>query len=415
MEAGTCLTFHVERRGVANPIRDTVVLSVRDFSAILQSELDALRATDRFRSLTELAGRSRQKPQGSRGPLLSFASNDYLGLASHPAVLEAAAEAAIREGFGSGAARLMAGDLPAHRALERDLATYLRRPSALLFPTGYQANIGVLSTLAGPHDLIVSDALNHASLIDGCRLSRATVAIYAHADADAAIAALAHPGPFRRRFLVTESLFSMDGDAAPLARLAEAAKIHDAIFVVDEAHALGVLGPSGTGLCAEVGVEPDVLVGTLGKAFGSAGGFVTGSAPLRDCLLNRARTFVFTTSVPPPVAAAASAAVQVAAGPEGALRRARLASNRQRLFASLEPRSILPTVLPVGPIIPMILGADARALAIARLLRARGIFVPAIRPPTVPEGTARLRITLSSEHTDAEIDALAGALFEVLT
>jgi 8-amino-7-oxononanoate synthase len=388
---------------------------VRDLSAILQRELDALRAADRFRSLTALAGPSRQEPKGPSGPLISFASNDYLGLASHPAVLHAAAEAAVREGFGAGAARLMAGDLPAHRALERDLATYLRRPSALLFPTGYQANIGVLGALAGPDDLIASDALNHASLIDGCRLSRATVAIFAHADADAAIAALTRPGTFRRRFLVTESLFSMDGDVAPLAQLAEAAKIHDAIFVVDEAHALGVLGPGGTGLCAAIGVEPDVLVGTLGKAFGSAGGFVTGSAPLRDCLLNRARTFIFTTSVPPPVAAAASAAVQLAAGSEGDLRRARLRSNRERLFASLATRSILPAISPVGPIIPLILGADARALAVASLLRTRGILVPAIRPPTVPEGTARLRVTLSSQHTDAEIDAVSAALSEVLT
>jgi 8-amino-7-oxononanoate synthase len=387
---------------------------VRDLSAILASELDALRAADRLRSLPELAGRSRQRPDGPSGPLISFASNDYLGLCSHQAVLTAAAEAAAREGFGAGAARLVTGDLPAHRALERDLASYLGRPTALLFPTGYQANLGVLATLAGPDDLIVSDALNHASLIDGCRLSRATVAIYAHADADAAIASLAQPGAFRRRFLVTESLFSMDGDAAPLAKLAEAANVRDAIFVVDEAHALGVLGPAGAGLCAQAGVDPDVLIGTLGKAFGSAGGFVTGSAPLRDYLLNRARTFVFTTSLPPPVAAAAGAGLQLAAGSEGDLRRARLASNRQRLLASLEPHSILPATGPIGPIIPLILGADARALSVAGLLRARGIFVPAIRPPTVPEGTARLRVTLSSEHSAAEIDAVATALSEAL-
>jgi 8-amino-7-oxononanoate synthase len=387
---------------------------VRDLSAILQAELDALRAANRLRELPALAGVSRQRPDGPSGPLLSFASNDYLGLASHPAVVSAAAEAAAREGFGAGAARLVTGDLPSHRALERDLAAYLRRPSALLFPTGYQANVGVLSTLAGPDDLIVSDTLNHASLIDGCRLSRATVVIYAHADADAAVAALVRPGAFRRRLLVTESLFSMDGDVAPLAKLHEAAKAHDAVFVVDEAHALGVLGPAGTGLCAEVGVDPDVLIGTLGKAFGSAGGFVTGSTPLRDYLLNCARTFVFTTSAPPPVAAAASAGLEVAAGTEGDLRRARLAMNRQRLLASLGPRAILPAVTPIGPIIPLILGADARALAVAQHLRARGIFVPAIRPPTVPEGTARLRITLSSEHGDAEIDTVAAALLEAL-
>jgi 8-amino-7-oxononanoate synthase len=387
---------------------------VRDLSAILQLELDALSAADRLRSLTELSGQSRQKPYGPSGPVVSFASNDYLGLASHPAVIEAAATTAAREGFGAGAARLMAGNLSAHRALERDLAAYLGRSCALLFPTGYQANIGVLTTFAGPDDLIVSDALNHASLIDGCRLSRATVAVFAHADGDAASAALARPGPYRRRLLVTESLFSMDGDIAPLAELAEAAKVHDAIFVVDEAHALGVLGPSGAGLCAESGVDPDVLVGTLGKAFGSSGGFATGSSAVRDSLLNRARTFVFTTALPPPVAAAAGAAVHLSAGPEGNLRRTRLASNRDRLLALLDRCSILPAEQPIASIIPVILGSDARALAIARLLWSRGMLVPAIRPPTVPDGTARLRVTLSSEHTFAEIDALAAALSEVL-
>ena len=406
----------MERLRTPGWIRDITALSVRDLSAILRTELDALRAADRLRSLPELAGHSRQRPDGASGPLLSFASNDYLGLASHPALLTAAAEAAAREGFGAGAARLVTGDLPSHRALERELAAYLCRPTALLFPTGYQANLGVLSALAGPQDLIVSDALNHASLIDGCRLSRATVAIYAHADADAAIAGLTRPGSFRRRFLVTESLFSMDGDLAPLSPLAQAAKLHDAVFVVDEAHALGVLGPTGRGLCAELGVEPDVLIGTLGKAFGSAGGFVTGSAALREYLINRARTFVFTTSAPPPVAAAALAGIQLAAGPEGELRRARLTSNRRRLLAAIEPLAPLAELSSAGPIpiIPLILGADARALAAARILRTQGVFVPAIRPPTVPEGTARLRLTLSSEHSDADIDTVAAALMEAL-
>jgi 8-amino-7-oxononanoate synthase len=387
---------------------------VRDLSAVLQAELDALQSAGRLRACLDLDGPSRQRPLGPTGPLVSFASNDYLGLASHPEIVAAAAEAAAREGFGAAAARLVTGDLPAHRALERDLAVYLRRATALLFPTGYQANIGVITALAGPLDLIVSDALNHASIIDGCRLSRATVAVYAHADPAAAAIALARPGSFRRRFLVTESLFSMDGDAAPLAALAELAAAHDAVLVVDEAHALGVLGPSGRGLCAQAGIDADVLVGTLGKAFGSAGGFVTGSAQLRDYLINRARTFIFTTAAPPPVAAAARAAIRLAAGPDGDARRARLAANRSRLLGSLGPKLNL-IAGPGGPIVPIILGADARAVVAARLLRERGIVIPAIRPPTVPEGTARLRLTLSSEHTDTEIDAAATALTGALS
>ena len=386
---------------------------MRDLSAVLQAELDALRGAGRLRACPELDGLSRQRPLDLVGPLVSFASNDYLGLASHPEIIAAAAEAAAREGFGAGAARLVTGDLPAHRALERDLAVYLRRPTALLFPTGYQANVGVVTALAGPSDLIVSDALNHASLIDGCRLSRATVAVYAHADPAAAAAALARPGPFRRRIMITESLFSMDGDAAPLAALAELAAVHDAILIVDEAHALGVLGPSGRGLCAQAGIDADVIVGTLGKAFGSAGGFVTGSAQLRDYLINRARTFIFTTAAPPPVAAAARAGVRLAAGPDGDARRARLAANRGRLLRSIGPKLNL-VDRPGGPIVPIVLGADARALAVAGRLRERGILIPAIRPPTVPEGTARLRLTLSSEHTDEEINAVATALTAAL-
>ena len=380
----------------------------------LQAELDALRAADRLRTCVELAGPSRQRPVAADGPIVSFSSNDYLGLASHPDVIAAAADCAAREGFGAAASRLVTGDLPAHRALERDLAAYLRRPAALLFPTGYQANVGVMATLAGPSDLIVSDALNHASLIDGCRLSRAQVAVYAHGDPSAAAEALARPGSFRRRFLVTESLFSMDGDVAPLAPLAQVAWDRDAVLIVDEAHALGVLGPGGRGLCAEAGIDPDVLVGTLGKAFGAAGGFVTGSIALRNYLVNRARTLIFTTAAPPPVAAAAAAGVRLAAGPEGDLRRARLAANRAHLIDMVgvhlrgQPRR-------GGPILPVILGTDARAVSVARLLRSRGVFVPAIRPPTVPERTARLRLTLSSEHTASEIDFVARGLDEALS
>ena len=234
-----------------------------------------------------------------------------------------------------------------------------------------------------------------------------------HRDADAARKALAQSAPARHRFLVTESIFSMDGDAAPLAQLAQVARDADAILVVDEAHALGVAGPGGRGLCAAAGVEPDVLVGTLGKAFGAAGGFAAGDTSLRAYLLNRARTFVFTTGSPPPVAAAAHAARGIIASPEGDRRRAHLDDLCRHLALRLTDLGLLRDPV-AGPIFPVILGSDRRALDAAAALKQRGFFVPAIRPPTVPVGTARLRVTLSSEHRVSDIDAFADALREAV-
>jgi len=387
--------------------------TMRSFTTLLEAELAALSAADRRRACPEASGTSRVHPELRGQPMLSFCSNDYLGLASHPALATAAAEAAARDGYGASASRLVSGDLPAHRALESALSVFLDRPSALTFPSGYQTNLGVLTALAGRDDLIVSDALNHASLVDGCRLSRARVEIYPHADAAAARRLLAADGPFRRRLLVTESLFSMDGDAAPLAALAEAAAATDAILIVDEAHAFGVLGPGGRGLCAAAGVAPDVLLGTLGKAVGSAGGFVAGAPALRELLVNRARTFIFTTALPPPVAAAAAAGVGLIAGPEGDRRRALLNERREALGEALVGRGLVPGI-PAGPILPVVLGSEARALAVADGLRARGLFIPAIRPPTVPAGSSRLRITLSSAHQPADLARLLTALAEVL-
>src|SRR6478735_2253086 len=244
-------------RGTVLPIRhDRGRVTGSSFTAQLEAELAALSAIDRRRSCPEASGASRVHPDLRGRPMLSFCSNDYLGLASHPALAAAAADAAARDGSGASASRLVVGDLPAHRRLESALAAYLDRPAALTFPSGYQANLGVLTALAGRDDLIVSDALNHASLVDGCRLSRARVAIYPHGDARAAHRLLSAGGRFRRRLLVTESLFSMDGDAAPLALLAQAAAATDSVLVVDEAHAYGVLGPGGRGLCAAASVAP---------------------------------------------------------------------------------------------------------------------------------------------------------------
>ena len=384
----------------------------------MEAELAALAAADRLRACPPVSGASRVNVLVAGDPRLSFCSNDYLGLAAHPALAAAASEAAAREGFGASAARLVSGDLPAHRRLEDRLAAFLGRQAALVFPSGYQTNLGVVTALAGPDDVVVSDALNHASLIDGCRLSRARVAVYPHADTAAAARLLGEARGARRRLLVTESLFSMDGDAAPLAALAEAANAHDAVLIVDEAHAFGVLGPRGRGLCAASGVEPDVLIGTLGKAVGAAGGFVAGARALRDLLVNRARTFIFTTALPPAVAAAATASLDLVDGAEGDRRRALLGESSRWLaarLAVLRPAD-LPGFIPCpgSPILPLVLGSEARALAVSAELARRRIFVPAIRPPTVPVGSARLRITLSAAHEQRDlesfVEALTGAL-----
>lgn len=364
---------------------------MRSFEAVLEAEIAALGTQDRLRACPEAAGASRTRMSVFGEPRLSFSSNDYLGLAGHPALAMAAAEAAARDGFGASASRLVSGNLPALRLLEARLALFLGRQAALVFPSGYQTNLGVATALAGPEDVIVSDALNHASIIDGCRLSRARIAVYPHADAAAATRLLGEARAARRRLLVTESLFSMDGDAAPLSALAQAAIDHDAILIVDEAHAFGVLGPDGRGLCAAAGVEPDVLIGTLGKALGAAGGFVAGSRVLRELLVNRARSFVFATALPPPVAAAALAALDIIDSPEGGERRARLRAHAERVSAAL--RALRPggvpdaSSLPVGPIQPFIVGTDRGALAASAALATRGIFVPG--DPTA-DGSRRL-------------------------
>ena len=379
---------------------------------MLEEELATLVAASRLRTLSQLEGVTRTTPRINGRPILAFCTNDYLDLAAHPALAAAAAEAAARDGFGASASRLVAGDLPAHRDLESALATHLRCPAVLVFPTGYQANLGALVAVAGRDDLIVSDALNHASIVDGCRLSRAQIAVYPHRDVTAAARLLADGQSFRRRILVTESLFSMDGDVAPLAELAEAAARTSAVLVVDEAHAFATLGPDGRGLSAAAGVVPDVFVGTLGKSIGAAGGFVAGTQPLRDILINRARTFIYTTALPPPVAAAAAAGLALAAGPEGARRRELLASRCAWLADRLATTGLAPLNTSTGPIFPILLGDDARALTVAAALRDRGIFIPAIRPPTVPSGSARLRLTLSAGHAPDDLEHLAAALLE---
>ena len=341
---------------------------------------------------------------------LNFCSNDYLGLSGHPEVVRAFADAALKHGVGSGASHLVTGHTREHEVLEEALAAFTGREKALVYSTGYMANMGVISALADQKSAVVADKLNHASLIDGCRLSGATVSRYRHADADHATELLAAIAPeVKSRLLVTDGIFSMDGDLAPLPELARASKVANAWLVVDDAHALGVVGDTGRGSCEHFGLTSDdvpVLIGTFGKAFGTFGAFVAGDADLIDFLVQKSRTYIYTTALPAAVAAATFAALDVAQ--RDTWRRERVLSHARRVHGVLG----LPGTS-VSPIVPVILGDEARALQASRELEERGFLVTAIRPPTVPAGTARLRVTLSATHEDAQVDALIAALAEV--
>lgn len=366
-----------------------------------------LRALEREGLVRSLEPRS--TPQGVHVTvdgvtLLSFCSNDSLGLANDPDVRAAAREALERFGVGTGASRLVSGDTTEHHALERELAAFEGTGAALLFNSGYAANTAILPALLGPEDVIFSDALNHASLIDGCRLSRARVVVYPHADVAALEQALGvHRG--RRRLIVTDSVFSMDGDRAPLEALARLARGSGAGLYVDEAHATGVLGERGAGLCELVDVRPDVRVGTLSKALGSCGAWAGVSETTRAFLISSARPLIFSTALPAAWCAAARVALRKASAP----------ALRERLWRSIHrfvdgARSLGFDVRADSAIFSLVQGTPERALEAAAALRAKGLLVKAIRPPTVPEGTSRLRVSLSAAHEPAHIEALLEAL-----
>jgi len=345
--------------------------------------------------------------------LKCFAGNDYLDLAHDPRVIEAAKRAVAAAGTGSGASALVTGRSEWHARLEEDLAAFEGEESAVLFPTGYAANLGTITALAGRDDALYSDRLNHASLIDGCRLSGAAIHIYDHDRLDLLEEELSEGARFRRRFIVTDSLFSMDGVAAPLRELCELAERHGAELIIDEAHATGVFGPLGRGLAEELGLSARVAVrvGTLSKGVGSLGGFVAGPRVLTDWLWNRARSQMFSTALPPASCAAASAAIGIIRQePE---RRARLRELAERLRTQLVERGLPVRPGGVGPVVPILLGQPDAALAAAARLEEEGFLVAAIRPPTVAPGTSRLRITLCSAHTFDDVDQLAAALGEI--
>lgn len=340
--------------------------------------------------------------------LVDFGSNDYLGLARHPRLIEALTQAAPL-GLGARASHLLGGHHEAHAALEAELADWLGAPRVLLFSTGYMAATGALSALLGRHDLCLQDRLNHACLIDGARLAGANLQRYAHAEMDAA-EQLLRGQPQRRALLVSDSVFSMDGDLAPLPALAALARRHGAWLMVDEAHGLGVLGPQGRGACAAAGLshaDVPVWMGTFGKALGGVGACIAGSDLLIDTLINRARSFVYTTAMPPALAQALLHAVRMARAADA--ERQQLADRIEQLRSGTEALG-LPLLPSTTPIQPLIVGDNARALAWSQQLEAAGYYCPAVRAPTVPAGTARLRISLSAAHSSADIDGLLGAL-----
>ena len=370
-------------------------------------------------AIASLGLRRRMRPiDGSQGAeievdgrrAINFSSNNYLGLANHPALAAAAFASSVKHGYGAGASRLIAGSLAPHRRLEHALAEWLGAEAALVFNSGFQANVGVIPVLAGPEDAIFSDALNHASIIDGCRLSRAEVHVYPHL-AIGQLAARLAGSRARRKLIVTESVFSMDGDIAPIAQLAELAHRHAALLFVDDAHAIGVLGPEGRGLANGAGA--DLVLGTLGKAFGTSGAFVAGAAPIIELLVQRARSFVFSTAMPSMNAAATCEALAMVRGPEGDLRRSQLQRRAAQLHAGLSELSLQP--LRLSHIHPIFVreGNPARAMALSDALLQRGIFVQGIRPPTVPRGTSRLRLALSATHTASQVDSALRALAAV--
>lgn len=383
----------------------------RSLDEALGDELERLAALGQRRELRRWVGPHGPRIELGGRSMASFSSNNYLGLAGDPALSAAAAGALAEAGLGSAASRLIAGNHAEHEALETELAAFHRTEAALLFNSGFQANVGVVPALVGRGDLILSDRLNHASLIDGCRLSRAAVEVYPHLDVAVLERILRARRPAARRALVvTESVFSMDGDRAPLAELAEVCGRNGAWLMVDEAHAVAALGPGGQGIAAELGVVPDVLVGTLGKGFGSFGAYVAGSQILRQVLIHRARSFVFTTALPPAVAAASRASIALVAGPEGERRRVRLASHIERFAAALREAGLLAPGAGSSAIFPVILGDERRTMEAASRLAELGFHVQGIRPPTVPSGTSRLRISLMATHGEDQVDALARAV-----
>jgi glycine C-acetyltransferase/8-amino-7-oxononanoate synthase len=382
-----------------------------------RQELSELERTGMLRSLRTIEG-----PQGPRVRLdgrevLLLCSNNYLGLAHHPALVEAACRATADFGVGSGASRLVSGSMTAHAELEERLAAFKGTAAALLFNTGYAANTGILQGLFGEGDVIFSDALNHASIIDGCRLSGARTIVYPHGDTAALEERMEAEAPARkgRLLIVTDGVFSMDGDLAPLPELVRIKERFEALLMVDDAHGTGVLGDSGRGTAEHFGCldRVDLHMGTLGKALGCAGAYLAAERTVIDVLINRSRSFIFSTSLPPAVAAAAHAAIDLVAGAEGARRREALLRNRQLFVRRLEAGG-LDTLGSETQIVPVLTVEPKPTMAATDRLLDEGVFVQGIRPPTVPAGRCRLRATLMADHDADDLERAARCIIRVL-
>jgi len=381
--------------------------------AWIEDDLAALRAAGLERPHRVRSGRQGREVDLDGQTLLNFGSNDYLGLAGDVRLTKAASKAACAEGFGAGASPLVSGHSQAHERLERGLADLLAVDAALTFPSGFAANTATIAALAGPDDFLASDARNHASIIDGCRLSRGRVGIYPHRDMAALDAILAQAGSARRRLIVTDTVFSMAGTVAPLADLCELARKHRAILMVDEAHATGVFGVRGSGLVEETrcGDGVHVRVGTLSKALAAAGGFVAGHADMIHWLRHKARAWIFSTAHPPAVAAAATRAIALVA--EEPHRRRELL-HRAAGFRDLLSQARIDIGASTTQIVPIVVGAATDAVAVAARLAEAGLFVPAIRPPSVPEGKSLVRVSLSWHHTADDVARLASTITSIL-
>jgi glycine C-acetyltransferase len=382
---------------------------------VASETLAAIRARGTHRRMRVLEGAQAPRMIVDGREVLLFAGSNYLDLARHPEVVEASVRAARDVGCAAGGSRLISGNLALHEALEESLAKFFDAEAALAWTSGYAANIGVIPALVGKGDAVVSDALSHASIVDGCRLSRAAVRIFPHGDVAALETCLAEASRAHRRVLLAiDGVYSMDGDVAPVREMAALARRHGAMLLLDDAHGTGTLGARGRGSAELCGVEPgaiDVGLGTLGKGLGSFGAFVVGSRALRELLVNVSRSFIFSCALAPPQVAAARAALGLVA--REPWRRERLQANAARLRARLAARGIS-TAPSTTQIVPVVVGANDATMAVCERLLERGFYAQGIRHPSVPEGSARLRLTPMASHGEAEIDALADAVADEL-
>jgi 8-amino-7-oxononanoate synthase len=389
---------------------------MNDFESDLQARLEKIRAEGLYRELRQVDSAQGVRIRVAGQELLNFSSNDYLGLANHSAVREAAAEATRNSGAGSGASRLICGSLAPHHELETTLATFKGTDAALVFSSGYATALGTITALLDKDDVLIIDKLVHASIVDAARLSGATLRVFAHNDVDdlAKILKWTDTKGTGRLLIVTESLFSMDGDLAPLREIIDLKERYGAWLMLDEAHATGLFGQHRRGLAEayELSDRVEMQMGTLGKSLGSAGGYIAGSRLLVDLLINKARSFIFSTAPPPAVSAAATAAVRLVQSQEGETLRSLLWARVDQLKNGLVGTRWTPGLV-CSPIIPLRVGDEAAAMKLAADLRARGIFIPAVRYPTVARGEARLRLTLSAAHSSEDIAHLLDTLSQL--